>query len=50
MQTTAVDSSLIYSFKENLDVGVGVQLFGGSDQSEYGRFESVYYASVQWFF
>lgn len=42
--------SLIYSFKENLDAGVGVQLFDGPDQSEYGRFESVYYASVQWFF
>jgi hypothetical protein len=27
-----------------------MQLYGGSDTSEYGRFENIYYASVQWFF
>lgn len=41
---------LVYSLEANLDLGIGMQLYGGSDTSEYGRFENIYYASVQWFF
>lgn len=32
------------------DLGIAMQLYGASDTSEYGRFENIYYASVQWFF
>ena len=42
--------SLIYSLKQNLDISAGMQLFAGPVASEYGQFENVYYASVQWFF
>lgn len=42
--------ALLYSIREGLDLGIGMQLYGGSDTSEYGRFENIYYASVQWFF
>jgi len=42
--------SLTYSIKTNLDWSVGVQLFRGSNGSEYGRFNDVYYTQLQWFF
>ena len=45
-----ITSALLYSLNESLDLGIGMQLYGGSDTSEYGRFENVYYASVQCFF
>ena len=45
-----IASALLYSLNESLDLGIGMQLYGGSDTSEYGRFENVYYASVQCFF
>ena len=42
--------SLVYSLRTNLDLSLGVQLFGGSTGSEYGAFHDVYYAQLQWFF
>ncbi|OGA54802.1 MAG: hypothetical protein A3F74_25045 [Betaproteobacteria bacterium RIFCSPLOWO2_12_FULL_62_58] len=42
--------SLTYSMKTSLDWTVGVQLFRGSNGSEYGRFNDVYYTQLQWFF
>ena len=42
--------SLTYSIKTNFDWSVGVQLFRGSNGSEYGRFKDVYYTQLQWFF
>lgn len=42
--------SLAYSIKSNLDWTIGVQLFRGSNGSEYGRFNDVYYTQLQWFF
>ena len=42
--------TLTYSVKTNLDLTVGVQLFAGSDVSEYGQFSDVYYTQLQWFF
>lgn len=41
---------LIYSVAPNWDLAAGLQLFGGPTGSEYGRFENVYYAYVQWFY
>jgi len=42
--------SAVYSVMTNLDLSLGVQLFGGSAGSEYGAFHDVYYAQLQWFF
>jgi hypothetical protein len=42
--------SLTYSFRTNLDLSFGVQLFRGGAGSEYGRFNDAYYAQLQWFF
>jgi hypothetical protein len=42
--------SLVYSIKTNLDWTVGVQLSRGTDGSEYGRLNDVYYTQLQWFF
>lgn len=41
---------MIYSFTSNIDVALGVQLFGGHAGSEYASFSNVYFAYVQWFF
>ncbi len=42
--------SLTYSITANLDWSGGVQLFGGTDGSEYGSFHNLYYTYVQYFF
>ncbi|MBI4195986.1 MAG: hypothetical protein HY526_13015 [Betaproteobacteria bacterium] len=49
-QSSYFSPSLTYSMKTNLDWTVGVQLFRGSNGSEYGRFNDVYYTQLQWFF
>ena len=41
---------LAFSLQANLDLTLGVQLFGGSQGSEYQRFENLYYAQLQWFY
>ncbi len=42
--------ALIFSLQTNLDLTLGVQLFGGSAGSEYARLQDVYYGQLQWFF
>lgn len=42
--------SLTYSLKTNLDLTLGVQLFEGRNDSEYGQFNDLYYTQLQWFF
>lgn len=42
--------NVVYSVITNLDLSLGVQLFGGSAGSEYGAFHDIYYAQLQWFF
>lgn len=42
--------SLILSLQANMDLTFGVQLFGGSPDSEYARLTDLYYAQFQWFF
>lgn len=50
------DGSLFYSpvvtssLKENLDLGVGLQLFEGDDGDEFGTPTNVYYADFSWYF
>lgn len=43
-------SSIVYSLTSDWDATVGVQLFSGDTDSEYGRFHNVYYAYLQRFF
>jgi hypothetical protein len=42
--------AVIVSLQADLDLSLGVQLFGGSQGSEYARLRDLYYAQVQWFF
>lgn len=42
--------SLVYSLSSSWDAAVGVQLFSGDADSEYGRFRNVYYMYLQRFF
>lgn len=42
--------SLVWSLRENLDLGVGVQRFSGRAGSEFRAFADVGYAQVQWYF
>ena len=39
-----------FSLQDNLHLTLGVQLFGGSQGSEYRRFSDLYYAQLQWFY
>lgn len=41
---------LEWSVRTNVDVAIGIQRFGGSDASEYGRFANVTHAEVRLFF
>ena len=42
--------SLAYSLPENLDLTVGVQVYAGTGNSEYGQLQDIYYTQLQWFF
>lgn len=42
--------TLTYSIRTNLDLTIGLQLFRGRNDSEYGPFPDVYYLQAQWFF
>ena len=41
---------LIYSIAPNVDVAIGLQLFRGDVGSEFGSFNDLYFAFLQWFF
>ena len=49
-RSTYFSPSLTYSVRTNLDLTLGVQWFRGNESSEYGRFNDVFYAQLQWFF
>jgi hypothetical protein len=42
--------NVVYSVVTNLDLTLGVQLFAGTNGSEYRAFHNVYFAQLQWFF
>lgn len=42
--------SLVYSVAAGVDWSVGMQLFDGSQGSEYGMLHNVFYTQLQWFF
>lgn len=41
---------LEYSTAANIDLAVGIQLFTGGPQSEYGRFSNLLHSEIRWFF
>jgi hypothetical protein len=45
-----LDSRLVWSWRNNLDLTIGVQRFAGSAGSEYARMPNAAFAQVQWFF
>ena len=42
--------NLTYSVYADLDLALGLQIFTGSDKSEYGTFHNLYYIQIQRFF
>ncbi len=42
--------NLTYSVITDLDLALGIQIFEGSDTSEYRVFHNLYYVQIQWFF
>lgn len=42
--------NLTYSVIADLDLSLGIQIFEGSDRSEYGALHNLYYTQLQWFF
>jgi hypothetical protein len=44
------DSRLVWSWRNNLDLTIGVQRFTGSAGSEYARMPNAAFAQLQWFF
>jgi hypothetical protein len=49
-KSTFVGPRLSYSVIENLDLLIGVQLFNGKLDSEFGNLINIYYTQLQWFF
>jgi hypothetical protein len=45
-----LDSRLVWSWRPDVDLSVGVQRFRGPRHSEYGRMPSAVFAQGQWFF
>lgn len=41
---------LTWSVRENVDLAIGTQLFGGTANSEFGRRNTLWFAHAQWFF
>jgi hypothetical protein len=48
--SSGIDSRLIWSWRPNLELTLGVQRFGGTDRSEYGRMPSMLLAQGRWYF
>lgn len=49
-RSTVLWPRLEWSARTNLDIVAGVQRFGGSSQSEYGRVNTVLHGEARWFF
>jgi hypothetical protein len=41
---------LKYNFSPNTDISIGAQLYEGSNDSEFGTYQHLYYLEFQWFF
>ena len=44
------DSRLVWSWRNSLDLTIGVQRFAGSAGSEYARMSNGAFAQLQWFY
>ncbi len=49
-KSTVYNPEMRYNIITNVDLAVGVQLFFGGDNSEFGDYEHLYYAELKWFF
>lgn len=45
-----INPSFTYNISTNIDWVVGVQIFSGGEDDDFGGFSNVYYTSVEWFF
>jgi len=45
-----VDSRLVWSWRSNLDLSIGIQRFAGAAGSEYARMPKAEFAQLQWFY
>ena len=48
-RSRGVDTRLVWSWRPNVDLTLGLQVFGGSANSEYGRVPGTVLVQVQWF-
>jgi hypothetical protein len=49
-RSRAIDSRLVWSAREDLELTIGVQRFGGRANSEYGTVPAAWQGQAQWFF
>ncbi|MBI3592104.1 MAG: hypothetical protein HY099_01215 [Nitrospirae bacterium] len=45
-----IQPAIRYSIATDFDWSVGIQIFAGKTNSEFGRLKNIYYTQVQWFF
>lgn len=48
-RSRGVDSRLVWSWRPNVDLTLGLQVFGGSANSEYGRVPGAVLVQAQWY-
>lgn len=49
-RSRAIDSRLVWSWRSDLELTIGLQRFTGSAGSEYGRMPNASFAQLQWFY
>ncbi len=49
-RSRAVDTRLVWSWRDDLELTLGAQRFCGSAASEYGRLRDGAFAALKWFF
>lgn len=49
-RSRGADVRLVWSWRPNVDISLGLQRFGGTAASEYGRLPGLTFAQAQWFF
>jgi hypothetical protein len=49
-RSRAVDTRLVWSWRDDLELTLGAQRFAGSPASEYGRLSDGAFAALKWFF
>jgi hypothetical protein len=49
-RSRAVDTRLVWSWRDDLELTLGALRFAGSTASEYGRLPDGAFAALKWFF